>query len=595
MVEVYSLLRRVFMVEENLMSLRMLMHQHNVDIYIIPTSDYHQSEYVGEYFKARHYFSGFTGSVGTLIVTQKEACLWVDGRYFIQAEKEVEGTEIIVMKMGLPGVLTIKQYIHQQHAKNVGFDGRVMAAKEVLNLDVETVMYDCDFVSQIWKNRPSLSNHQGFLYDIAYCGETRTEKLNRVRTAMQECDHHIITTLDDIAWVFNIRGRDIECNPTMLAYAIINKQDAYLYVQNNSLSRKDIAILSQEHVIVRDYDAIYEDVKQLTGTILLDSSTTNYTIYKNITSPIVDKYNPSQSFKAIKNEVEIKNTKHAHIKDGIAMTKFMFWLKNNIGTIKMDELSIAEKIENLRKEQELFFDISFDTICGYKENAALMHYKATPENHKAIKPEGLLLIDSGGQYLDGTTDITRTFALGPITKEERRDFTITLKAMLRLQNAKFLEGTSGITLDVLAREVVYQYGLDYRCGTGHGVGHFLNVHEGPNNFRPANRPGMPPISNIEAGMITTNEPGIYKEGKHGIRLENELLCVEDEKNEYGQFLRFESITLCPIDIDAIDFSIMNEDEINQLHAYHKTVFNKLSHYLSLEEKSWLQEFIKGYK
>lgn len=583
------------MVEQNLMSLRTLMQEHNIDIYIIPTSDFHQSEYVGEYFKARHFISGFTGSAGTLIVTNKEACLWVDGRYFIQAENEVEGTEIKVMKMGLPGVLTMKEYIHQQNAKNVGFDGRVMAAKEVLNLDVETIIYDCDLVSQIWKDRPPLSKHQGFLYDIAYCGETRTEKLNRVRDAMENCDHHVITTLDDIAWIFNIRGRDIDSNPTMLAYAIVNKNDAYLYVQNNTLSTENIDILLQEKVIVKEYETIYEDVKHLTGTILLDSSATNYTIYKNITSPMVDKYNPSQTFKAIKNDVEIENTKRAHIKDGVAMTKFMYWLKKNIGTIDMDELSIAQKIESLRKEQELFYDLSFDSICAYKENAALMHYKATPENHKVIKPEGLLLIDSGGQYLDGTTDITRTFALGPITKEERRDFTITLKAMLRLQNAKFLAGTSGITLDLLAREVVYQYGLDYRCGTGHGVGHFLNVHEGPNNFRPANRSGMPPISNIEPGMITTNEPGIYKEGKHGIRLENELLCVKNEENEYGQFLRFESITLCPIDIDAIDFSIMNEDEINQLHAYHKTVFNKLSPHLSLEEKSWLQEFIKGYK
>jgi Xaa-Pro aminopeptidase len=583
------------MVEQNLRSLRTLMQQHNIDIYIIPTSDFHQSEYVGEYFKARHFISGFTGSAGTLIVTNKEACLWVDGRYFIQAEKEVKGTEIKVMKMGLPGVLTMKQYIHQQNAKNVGFDGRVMAANEVLNLDVETIIYDCDLVSQVWKDRPPLSNHQGFLYDIAYCGETRTEKLNRIRDTMEDCDHHVITTLDDIAWVFNIRGRDIDSNPTMLAYAIVNKNDAYLYVQNNTLSNEDIDILLQEKVIVKEYETIYEDVKHLTGTILLDSSATNYTIYKNITSPMVDKYNPSQTFKAIKNEVEIENTKRAHIKDGVAMTKFMYWLKTNIGTIDMDELSIAQKIESLRKEQELFYDLSFDSICAYKENAALMHYKATPEDHKVIKPEGLLLIDSGGQYLDGTTDITRTFALGPITKEERRDFTITLKAMLRLQNAKFLSGTSGITLDLLAREVVYQYGLDYRCGTGHGVGHFLNVHEGPNNFRPANRSGMPPISNIEPGMITTNEPGIYKEGKHGIRLENELLCVKNEENEYGQFLRFESITLCPIDIDAIDFSIMNEDEINQLHAYHKTVFNKLSPHLSLEEKSWLQEFIKGYK
>ncbi|MFV0393246.1 MAG: aminopeptidase P family protein [Coprobacillaceae bacterium] len=580
------------MIQENIKALRSLMQQHNIDMYIVPTSDFHQSEYVGTYFKAREFMSGFTGSAGTLVVSMSEACLWVDGRYFIQAEKQVEGTEIKIMKMGLPNVPTLKEYIHQQNVKTVGFDGRVLSAKEVLTLDVENIIFEYDLVSEIWTDRPTLSKENGFLYDIKYCGESRTDKLSRVREEMRDCDYHVLTTLDDIAWLFNIRGKDIDCNPTMLTYAIVGRNDAKLYIQNDTLTKEELVILQQENIIVKEYNDIYEDVKQLTGKILLDSSSVNYSIYKNIITSIVDSYNPSQNFKAIKNDIEIKNTINAHIKDGVAMTKFMYWLKNNIGKIDMDELSVTQTLENYRKEQDLFYDLSFDTICGYKENAALMHYKATPENYKVIKPEGLLLIDSGGQYLDGTTDITRTFALGPISDEERRDFTITLKSMLRLQNAKFLHGTAGITLDLLARGVVYEYGLDYRCGTGHGVGHFLNVHEGPNGFRPSNRPGLPPISIQEVGMITTDEPGIYKEGKHGIRLENELLCVPDEENEYGQFLRFETITLCPIDVDAIDYSMMNEDEINQLRQYHVNVFEKLSPYLSLEERNWLQGFIK---
>lgn len=580
------------MIEENLQSLRVLMQQHNIDIYVIPTSDFHQSEYVGGHFKAREFMSGFTGSAGTLAITNKEACLWVDGRYFIQAEKQVQGTPVQVMKMGLPGVPTLKEYMQECDVKSVGFDGRVMSAKEVLTWDVETIVYTHDLVSQIWTKQPALSNEQGFLYDLAYCGEPRTKKIVRVQQAMKNCKHHVITTLDDIAWIFNLRGKDVDCNPTMLAYAIINQEDAYLYIQQNALSTNDIATLKQDKVLVKEYATIYEDVKHLQGSILLDSGNTNYSIYKNITSSIVDCYNPSQKFKAIKNKVEIENTINAHIKDGVAMTKFMYWLKTNIGKIDMDELSVTQVLEDFRKARDGFYDLSFDTICGYQENAALMHYKATPEAYKVIQPKGLLLIDSGGQYLDGTTDITRTFALGPITDEERRDLTIVLKSMLRLQTAKFLQGTSGITLDLLARGVVNQYGLDYRCGTGHGVGHFLNVHEGPNAFKPNNRPGFPTISNQEEGMITTDEPGIYKEGKHGIRLENELLCVKDEENEYGQFLRFEAITLCPIDMDAVDFSMMNEDEINQLQTYHETVYKKVSPYLSTEEKSWLEDFIK---
>ena len=582
------------MIKENLDMCISLLEELNIDVYIVPTADFHQSEYVGEYFKTRQFLTGFTGSAGTLLISKKECCLWVDGRYYIQARQQVAGTGIKIMEAGMPNVPTIKEYLQQFTTCRLGFDGRVMATKDILDFQITTIDYPLDLVDKIWHNRPTMSKNPGFLYDVKYCGEPRTAKIERILEKMEDCDHHIITSLEDIAWIFNIRGKDISCNPMLLAYAIINKDTSYLYVQENTLDKEAIATLKKDNVIVKGYFDIYEDVKSLQGKILLDTSSVNYTIYKNINPAciLVDTLNPSQYFKAIKNDVEIKNTINGHIKDGVAMTKFMYWLKTNIGKMEMDELFISDTLENYRKQQDLFYDLSFNTICGYQENGALMHYKATKEKYSKVSPEGLLLIDSGGQYLDATTDITRTFALGPISKQQRKDFTIVLKSMLRLSNAKFIYGATGISLDILARGVVYEYGLDYRCGTGHGVGHFLGVHEGPNGIRASNRPGTPPLSVQEAGMITTNEPGIYREGEYGIRLENELLCVKDFENEYGQFMKFETITYCPIDKDAIDFSMMNPEEIEQLHSYHQDVYTKVSPYLTKEEKTWLEDFIK---
>lgn len=580
------------MIKENMKKMQTLMKEKGIDVYIVPTADFHQSEYVGEFFKSRKFLTGFTGSAGTLVISQKEACLWVDGRYFIQAEKQLAGSGITLMKMGMPNVPTIKEYLAPYKEATLGFDGRTMAASDILSYGIENSIYDFDLVDTIWENRPALSNEKGFLYDIKYCGESRQDKIQRVRKAMQDCQYHIITTLDDIAWIFNIRGKDVACNPTMLAYAMITKQESYLYIQTNALSDTEIMTLKKEGVIVKEYNDIYEDVKGLTGKILLDCHSVNYAIYKNINSNCIleDRSNPSQEFKAIKNDVEITNTIQAHIKDGIAMTKFMYWLKNNVGKIALNEVSISDKLEQYRKDQKDFYDLSFDTICAYQENGALMHYKATTKNNSTVEAKGLLLIDSGGQYLDGTTDITRTFALGPISDVQSKDFTIVLKAMMRLSNATFLYGADGTNLDILARGIVYQYGLDYRCGTGHGVGHFLNVHEGPNGFRAKNRPGVAPLSIQEEGMITTNEPGIYKEGEYGIRLENELLCIKDVENEYGQFMKFKTITYCPIDMDAINFDMLDCNEVQQLYAYHQEVYDKVSPYLNEEEKHWLKEF-----
>lgn len=575
------------MIKENIIKMQTLMKEKGIDIYIIPTSDFHQSEYVGEYFRGRKFLSGFTGSAGTLVITLDEACLWTDGRYFIQAEKQLKNSGIKLMKMAMPGVPTIKEYLDKQPDKTVGFDGRVMSYREVSNL-TNKLITNVDLVDEVWTDRPNISNQPAYLYDEKYCGETRSSKLERLRKAMDDCQHHIITTLDDIVWLFNIRGSDVPCNPVVLSYALINQEDAILYVQDGVIDAKNEAILKRDGIVIKNYNDIYEDVKKLTGKVLLDDQLVNYQIYSNLNCEIKIAANPTQYFKAIKNETEIKATKNAHLKDGIAMTKFMYWLKNNVGKIALDEVLISNKLLAFRQEQNEFNDISFDTICAYKENAALMHYKAEPNNCAQVTNEGLLLIDSGGQYLDGTIDTTRTFVLGPISDIVRRDYTVALKAMFRLQDAHFLEGTTGPNLDLLAREIVYKYNLDYRCGTGHGVGHFLNVHEGPNGFRPHDRVGHPKMCAFAPGMITTDEPGIYIENSHGVRHENELLCVEVATNEYGRFLKFEPITLVPFDLDGLDLDLLSNHEIKQINEYQQFVFDNVAPFLTNEERTWLQ-------
>lgn len=575
------------MIKENIEKLRILMKKHNIDIYIVPTSDFHQSEYVGEYFRGREFLSGFTGSAGTLVVGMENAYLWTDGRYFIQAQQQLSGSGIILMKMGMKNVPTIKEFLDQNCDKVVGFDGRVMSYKEVLSYKNKLVT-NVDLVNEVWQNRPALSKQPAFIYDEKYCGESRISKLNRLRDSMGKCDYHIITSLDDIAWLFNLRGNDVACNPVVLSYAIISKNDAILYVQDDVIDTKTSALLKRDGVAIKEYNTIYDDVKSLKGKVLLDDLIVNYQIVTNLNCEIKKATNPTQYFKAIKNETEINATKNAHLKDGIAMTKFMYWLKTNVGKIALDEISISDKLEAFRREQKDFYDLSFDTICGYKENAALMHYKALPEKCAKVSNEGMLLIDSGGQYMDGTIDTTRTFVLGNISDIQKRDFTIALKALLRLQNAHFISGTTGTNLDILARGIIYEYNIDYRCGTGHGVGHFLNVHEGPNGFRPKDRPGSAPSCPLEPGMITTNEPGIYIEGSHGVRHENEMLCVEVENNEYGQFLKFEPITYVPFDLDGLNLELLSNHEIKQINEYQQFVYDKISPYLSNEEKNWLQ-------
>ncbi|MDU2686817.1 MAG: aminopeptidase P family protein [Paeniclostridium sordellii] len=595
------------MIKERLAKLREYMSEKNIDAYIIPSSDNHQSEYVGDHFKCREFISGFTGSAGTVVVTMEEAGLWTDGRYFIQAEKELEGSTIKLFKMGEEGVPTTEEYLYEylKDGKTLGFDGRVICAKEGINLEKKLakknikIVYDYDLVGMIWNDRPALSTAKAFLLDVKYAGETFSSKLNRVRESMKEknVNVHVITTLDDIAWLLNIRGGDVKFNPVVLSYALITLDKVYLFVDESKLNEEILNELSKENVEIKPYNDIYEFIKTLdkNDRILLDSTKINYAILNNIPSEVekVDEFNPTMFMKAQKNPIELENIRNSHVKDGVAFTKFMYWLKNNVGKIEISELSASKKLEDLRREQEGFIEPSFGTIAGYRDHAAMMHYSVTKESDAKLEASDLFLIDSGGQYFDGTTDITRTIALGKINDELKKHFTAVARGMINLSMAKFLYGVRGYNLDILARRPMWNMGIDYKCGTGHGIGFLLNVHEAPNGFRWRIIPDRFDSAVLEEGMVTTNEPGIYVEGSHGIRTENELVVRKAEKNEYGQFMEFEVVTLAPIDLDAIDPEEMNKEEKAYLNWYHELVYNKVSPFLTEDEKAWLKEYTKA--
>ncbi|CEO05836.1 M24 family peptidase [[Clostridium] sordellii] len=595
------------MIKERLAKLREYMSEKNIDAYIIPSSDNHQSEYVGDHFKCREFISGFTGSAGTVVVTMEEAGLWTDGRYFIQAEKELEGSTIKLFKMGEEGVPTTEEYLYEslKEGETLGFDGRVICAKEGINLEKKLakknikIVYDYDLVGMIWNDRPDLSTAKAFLLDVKYAGETFSSKLNRVRESMKEknANVHVITTLDDIAWLFNIRGGDVKFNPVVLSYALITLDKVYLFVDKIKLNEEILNELSKENVEIKPYNDIYEFIKTLdkNDKILLDSTKINYAILNNIPSEVekVDEFNPTMFMKAQKNPIELENIRNSHVKDGVAFTKFMYWLKNNVGKIEISELSASKKLEDLRREQEGFIEPSFGTIAGYRDHAAMMHYSATKESDAKLEASDLFLIDSGGQYFDGTTDITRTIALGKINDELKKHFTAVARGMINLSMAKFLYGVRGYNLDILARRPMWNMGIDYKCGTGHGIGFLLNVHEAPNGFRWRIIPDRFDSAVLEEGMVTTNEPGIYVEGSHGIRTENELVVRKAEKNEYGQFMEFEVVTLAPIDLDAINPEEMNKEEKAYLNWYHELVYNKVSPFLTEDEKAWLKEYTKA--
>ena len=592
------------MIPSRLQALRQEMALRNISVYIVPTADFHESEYVGSYFKARKYITGFTGSAGTAVITMTEAGLWTDGRYFIQAAEQLEGTTVTLYKMGEEGVPTVDEYVETalQEGQMIGFDGRVVnntwgkKLAEIAEKKNGKLAVDEDLIDLIWTDRPDLSKEPVRILGVEHTGKTVTEKLTEIRNVMTEkgADIHLLTSLYDIAWLLNVRGNDISYVPVVLSYLALTREECIWFVQEEVVTEEVAAYLTENHIIAKPYNDFYEYVKTINAdaTVLMNQSVVNYRICNSLpeTVKIIDELDPSVFMKSKKNEVELENTRRAHLKDAVAMCKFMYWLKTNVGKIPMTEISASDYLEGLRRQQEGCFDLSFDTICGYAAHGAIVHYAATPDTDVEIKPEGLLLVDSGGQYLEGTTDITRTFAMGPVTEEMKTNFTRVLRSNMHLANAKFLYGCSGVNLDVLARQPLWEANLDYKHGTGHGVGHILNVHEGPNGFHWGRKAYVYPL---EEGMITTDEPGIYIEGQYGIRLENELICRKGEKNEYGQFMYFEPITFVPMDLDAVDASQLNETEKKYLNDYHKAVYEKVAPFLSEEEAEWLKEYTRA--
>ena len=587
---------------ERLEKLRKLMKERHLDAYLVPTSDFHESEYVGEYFKCRKFLTGFTGSAGTAVVTADDAGMWTDGRYFVQAAKQLKDSGFTLQKMGQEGVPSINEYLQKvmPEGGKLGFVGRVnnnqMGAglQEALEDKHVTISYEEDLVGEIWENRPALSAEPVWILEEKYAGKSAAQKIEDLRGEMKKlrADVHVLTTVDDIVWLLNIRGNDVPCNPIVLSYVVVTMDQFYLFINEKTLDEEVKAYLTRLGVTLKPYNDIYEMVKTLKNVkVLLETGKTNYAIVNNLdsTCKIVDKMNPTALAKSIKNPVEIENEKKAHIKDGVAMTKFIYWLKKNIGKIPMTEISVSDYLEQLRREQEGNLGLSFDTISAYQANAAMCHYSATPESDTQLKPEGLYLVDSGGQYYEGTTDITRTVALGPVTDEEREHFTLVAMSMLRLGHVKFLYGCRGLSLDYVAREPLWSRGLNYDHGTGHGVGYLLNVHERPNGIRFKMVPERMDNAVLEAGMICSDEPGIYIEGSHGIRTENMIVCKNAEKNQYGQFMEFEYLTYVPIDLDALDVSLMEKKDIQYLNEYHKAVYEKISPYLTEEEAAWLKE------
>ncbi len=587
---------------KHLEQLREKMRERGIDVYVVPTSDYHESEYVSEHFACRRYITGFTGSAGTAVVTMEKAGLWTDGRYFVQAAKQLEGSGVTLQKMGVEGVPTILEYLRQAMPEGgtLGFDGRVI--NELLGEEMEAavaarhakIAYGEDLVGMIWADRPALSREPVWILDEKYCGKSAAEKIADLRAAMREAgaDVHVLTALDDIVWLLNIRGNDVPCNPVVLSYLAVTETEVLLFIQEEALDDSARSYLESLGVAVKPYDSIYDYVKTLAGqAVMVEKSRVNYALCHNLDAScrVIDRMNPTALAKAVKNPVEMENIRRAHIKDGVAVTKYIYWLKKNIGKIPMDEMSVADRLEEFRREQEGYLGPSFNTISAYGPNAAMCHYSATEESKAVLEPRGLYLVDSGGQYYEGTTDITRTIALGELTAEEREHFTLTAMSMLRLGNVKFLHGCRGLNLDYVAREVFWQRGLNFDHGTGHGVGYLLNVHERPNGIRWKVVPERQDSGVLEEGMLTSDEPGIYIEGSHGIRTENLILCRKAEKTEYGQFMRFEFVTFVPIDLDAIDKSLMRPEDVEMLNAYHREVYEKISPYLTEEEADWLRE------
>ena len=571
------------------------MQENKVDAYIIPSTDPHLNEYVPDHYKARAWISGFTGSAGTVVITFDKAILWTDGRYYIQAARQIKDSEFELYKMekGIPNYM---EFIEQNLSKGqvVGFDGRVMPCADALKMkkrfDKKGILIksNIDLVSQIWtEGRPSIPREKLFIHDLDFVGLSVREKLDQVLEQMEKnkVDYYIVSALDSIAWVLNLRGNDVSYIPVFISYLLISKDSVTLFIDQDKLTNEVKAYLEENEILVKDYEDIFNELAGISSdqSILVDNGKNSYAVYSAVKNgKVVNKEDIIAKLKAVKNPVEIENIRKTYIRDCVAMVNFLHWLDTNIGVNEITELDVADKLLEYRLEQEHCLGASFDTIAGYKANAAMMHYMATPENYAVLEPEGFLLVDSGGQYLSGTTDITRTIVLGDITDEQRRDFTLVLKSNIAMATAVFLEGTTGKALDALARQPLWKYHINYKCGTGHGIGFCLSVHEGPHGF------GVD--VSLEPGMLLTIEPGVYKENRYGIRTENTVVVVKDKLDEdAGQFYGFEMLSYCPIDIRAIDVTLLDQHEIDWINSYHKDVYNKLSPYLGQEQKDWLKK------
>ena len=582
-------------VNQRIEALREVMKREHLAAFIFPSTDPHQGEYVPDHWRGREFISGFNGSAGTAVVTMTSAALWTDSRYFIAAEEQLRGTEFQLMKLKMPGTPTIPEWIGKEcgAGAEVGLDGMVNSASEVKELIADlrvqggiTLRTNLDPLAQIWTDRPAIPENSVEIYPMQYAGESCSEKIARIRKALREkhADGMLISALDDIAWTLNLRGTDVHCNPVFVSYLLISTKSVTLYINKVKLTPQVEAYLKAEGVGVAPYEDVTKGLKDyFEYNILLDPNEVNYTLYKQVSREIVEAESPVKRMKTIKNATEIAGFKSAMLKDGIAMVKFLHWLKPAVEAGGQTEVSIDKKLTSLRAEQPLYRDISFDTIAGYQTHGAIVHYEATPETDIPLKPEGFLLLDSGAQYLDGTTDITRTIALGPLTEEQKRVYTLVLKGHIQIELCKFPSGASGTQLDVLARQAMWREGLNYLHGTGHGVGTYLNVHEGPHQFRMEWKPAP-----LVAGMTITDEPGIYLEGKFGVRIENTLLITPYKETQFGQFLQFESLTLCPIDTTPIVKEMMLDEEIAWLNQYHQHVYDTLAPHLDAEEIAWLK-------
>lgn len=591
-------------INQRLASLREVMKREHLFAFIFPSTDAHQSEYVAEHWQGRAWISGFNGSAGTAVVTMHSAALWTDSRYFLAAEEQLRGTEYQLMKLKMPGTPTIAEWLAGEMddtSCEVGLDGMVNSYHDTVALISDlrkaggiTVRTNFDPLNQIWTNRPSIPENPVEIQPLEFAGESVNSKISRIRKALRakHADGMLVSALDDIAWTLNLRGTDVHCNPVFVAYLLISTDKASLYVDEKKISADVKWYLDANQIALYNYNKVEEGLKTYGEyNILLDGNETSYDLWKAVKcQEIISADSPIPAMKAVKNEAEIAGYRRAMLRDGVAMVKFLKWLVPAVEAGGQTEMSIDRKLTSLRAEQPLFRDISFDTIAGYNEHGAIVHYEATPETDAQLKPEGLILIDSGAQYQDGTTDITRTIALGPVTEEMRHVYTLVLKGHIQLELAKFPDGASGTQIDALARECMWREGYNYLHGTGHGVGSYLNVHEGPHQIRMEWKP-----TPLRAGMTVTDEPGLYLADRFGVRTENTLLIQEYQHTEFGDFLQMEPLTLCPIDTRPIDVSMMTSEELEWLDAYHRKVYEKLAPYLDESEKKWLETATKPIK